>query len=183
MAGHPFPEALALVDFWREAGASKWFMKDSDFDAEFNRRYADLHFIAARRQLEPWLDDPYASLALILLLDQFPRNAFRDTGHMFATDGLARRYARMALNLGHVQALPADLALFLCVPFIHSEALEDQQYGVALYRAHSPANLRHAVEHCDIIARFGRFPHRNALLGRESTEEEIRFLDDGGFSG
>ena len=103
MAGHPFPEALALVDFWREAGASKWFMKDSDFDAEFDRRYADLHFIAARRQLEPWLDDPYASLALVLLLDQFPRNAFRDTGHMFATDGLARRYARRALNLGHVR--------------------------------------------------------------------------------
>ena len=183
MTGRHYPEALALVEFWREAGASKWFMKDTDFDAEFNRRYAALHFMAARRRLEPWLDDPHASLALILLLDQFPRNAFRDTGHMFATDGLARRYARLALDNGHVEHLPADLALFMCVPFIHSEQLADQQYGVELYRAHSPANLRHAVEHCEIIARFGRFPHRNTLLGRESTEEELRFLSEGGFSG
>src|SRR5690606_28689076 len=149
--------ALALVDFWREAGASKWFMKDSDFDAEFGRRFTDLHFAAARRQLESWLADPHASLALVLLLDQFPRNAFRDTGHMFATDGLARRYARMALDQGYVEHLPADLALFLCVPFIHSEQLGDQDDGVALYRQHSPANLRHAVEHRDIIVRFGRF--------------------------
>jgi uncharacterized protein (DUF924 family) len=183
MTGHPFPQALAVVDFWREAGASKWFMKDSDFDAEFSRRFTDLHFEAARRRLESWLADPNASLALILLLDQFPRNAFRDTGHMFATDGLARHYARIALERGHVQHLPADLALFLCVPFIHSEALADQDYGVALYREHSPANLRHAVEHRDIIVQFGRFPHRNVLLGRESTQEEIRFLDQGGFAG
>jgi uncharacterized protein (DUF924 family) len=183
MAGHPFPQALQIVEFWREAGASKWFTKDSNFDAEFSRRFTDLHFVAARQRLGSWLTDPAASLALVLLLDQFPRNAFRDTGHMFATDGLARRYARMALDRGHVEHLPSDLALFLCVPFIHSEDLADQDHGVALYRQHSPANLRHAVEHRDIIARFGRFPHRNALLGRESTEEEIRFLDGGGFAG
>lgn len=178
-----FPQAQALVDFWLQAGPGAWFTKNPDFDAQFKQQFIELHHAAARGELDEWLDDAVGSLALILLLDQFPRNAFRDTPAMFATDGLARQYARAAVNAGRPEQVDRSLALFFCVPFIHSEAIEDQRYGVELYQAFSPDSLDFAVEHCDIIARFGRFPHRNAILGRNSTAEELQFLADGGFSG
>src|SRR3546814_17794634 len=91
---------------------------------------------------------------------------------MFATDALARRYARKAIDAGHIEQVAPELSLFFCVPFIHSEAIDDQRYGVELYREFSPEALRFAVDHCDIIARFGRFPHRNPALGRQTPVED-----------
>jgi uncharacterized protein (DUF924 family) len=176
-------EAHAVVDFWRDAGPKAWFSKDPSFDRAFRSRFSDLHYAVARRERDHWLSDSYACLTLILLLDQFPRNAFRGTGHMYATDSLARCYARAAVNFKHVKHLEAALRPFVFLPFMHSENLEDQHYCVDLYRNYAPENLRHALEHCEIIERFGRFPHRNVQLGRASTPEEQRFLDDGGFAG
>lgn len=171
------------MEFWLAAGPQAWFAKNLDFDARFREQYLDLHFAAARRELDHWMQDAQSGLALILLLDQFPRNAFRGTPHMFATDGLARLYTRQAIDAGFATQVDELLALFMCVPFTHSEDLADQRYGVELYRRYSPANVGHAIEHCDIIQRFGRFPHRNDLLGRESTAPELQFLADGGFAG
>lgn len=178
-----FADAEAVVEFWHAAGPSAWFTRNPDFDAEFQGRFLSLHYCAARRECEDWLRQPRPALALILLLDQFPRNAFRDTAHMFATDGLARRYADIALAAGFAAQLPAELAPFLCLPFMHSENLEDQRRSVQWYRQHAQDNLSYADEHLDIIERFGRFPHRNPALGRESTAEELQFLADGGFAG
>lgn len=178
-----YSEADALVEFWNLAGPAAWFAKNPDFDAAFHKQFYEAHFAAARRELEHWLDDAVANLALVLLLDQFPRNAFRGTAHMYATDGLARHYARQAIKAGRLEQVDAALALFICVPFIHSEDMADQRYGLELYGQHSPSNIRFAQDHHDIIARFGRFPHRNPELGRSSTPEELRFLTEGGFAG
>ncbi|MGB3836525.1 DUF924 family protein [Castellaniella sp.] len=174
-------DAHAMVDFWRTAGPSKWFAKNTQFDADFRERFAQAHFAAAHQELAGWLQEPESSLALILLLDQYPRNAFRDTGHMFATDGLALCYARQALR--HLKDIEPDLRNFICLPFMHSENLLTQQESINLYRQHAPGSMRWAQEHHDIIARFGRFPHRNAALGRTTTQAEQAFLDAGGFSG
>lgn len=176
-------QAHAVVDFWTKAGSQVWFIKDNAFDADFRDRYMTLHWLAARRGLDSWIDDPVGALALVLLLDQFPRNAFRDTAHMFATDGLARLHARRAIADGHAKNVDPPLALFFCTPFVHSEVLADQRYGVELYRRYAPDNIDFALDHCAIIERFGHFPHRNPLMGRLTTEAERRFLEEGGFAG
>jgi uncharacterized protein (DUF924 family) len=181
---HPsVPEhtAKAMVDFWREAGPAKWFAKDAAFDAAFRSRFQDAHYAAARQELEAWLRQPESALALILLLDQYPRNAFRDTGHMFATDGLALSYARRSLDF--LDRIEPALRNFICLPFMHAEDLAAQQEALVLYPRHAPDSMHWAQVHHDIIARFGRFPHRNAALGRVTTPEEQEFLDAGGFSG
>lgn len=180
---HPVipPTARAMVDFWREAGPEKWFAKDTAFDSVFRSRFYDAHYAAARQELEDWLQQPESALALILLLDQYPRNAFRDTGHMFATDGLALSYARR--SLGFLERVEPDLRNFICLPFMHAESLAVQQEALALYQQYAPDSMYWAREHHDIIARFGRFPHRNAALGRVTSVEEQTFLDSGGFSG
>lgn len=173
--------AQAMLDFWRDAGPEKWFAKNAAFDAAFRSRFYDAHYAAARQELESWLQQPESALALILLLDQYPRNAFRGTGHMFATDGLALSYARRSLDfLGLIE--PA-LRNFICLPFMHAEDLAVQQEALTIYQQHAPDSLYWAQEHHDIIARFGRFPHRNAALGRTTSAAEQAFLDSGGFSG
>ncbi|KTT14489.1 DUF924 family protein [Pseudacidovorax intermedius] len=176
------PEAAALVDFWR-ASEPHWFRKSDAFDAEFFARGFQLHLSAARGELDAWLETPAGALALLLLLDQFPRNAFRGTANMYATDARARAVAREALARGHEMGVDAPLRLFFCLPFAHSEALDDQQRSVRLYERLAPEALRHGEEHRDIVQRFGRFPHRNAILLRESTPEELAFLAEGGFAG
>ena len=179
----PAQTAADVISFWREAGASKWFSKDEAFDVLFRERFYGLHFAAARRELDDWKRQPESCLALIILLDQYPRNSFRGTGHMFATDPLARYYATCCIESDFVAQLEEELRLFVCVPFIHSEDLADQEYGVLLYQEHAPQGLPFAIDHRDIIQRFGRFPHRNASLGRMTTEAEQAFLDAGGFAG
>ena len=178
-------EALVaeVLAFWREAGSARWFAKDHAFDRDFRRRFLDAHLSAARRERDGWLATPDGALALMVLLDQFPRNAFRGTARMYVTDAAARRHARAALAAGHMAAVEPALQLFFCLPFAHSENLADQDLSVEL-NTHLGATARaHALGHRDIIRRFGRFPHRNALLGRSTTAEERAFLDGGGFAG
>lgn len=172
-----------IVGFWREAGPDRWFEKNADFDATFHDRFRDAHFSAARREFEEWSETSTGSLALLLLLDQFPRNCFRNTGHMYATDSLARMYADRALACGHDQELEVALRVFFYLPFTHSEDLAYQERACILNEPLGGLSLHHAIGHRDIIARFGRFPHRNRILGRETTAEEQAFLDEGGFAG
>lgn len=176
-------EARAVVEFWQEAGPGLWFAKDADFDRRFREYFLPLHEKAARGELGSWLETPTGALALLLLLDQFPRNAFRGTPRMYATDALAREMAQRATDAGLHLDVPDELRLFFVLPFGHSEELADQERSVALSR-HLPDPVpQHAEGHRAIIRRFGRFPHRNPILGRTMTAEEQRFLDEGGFAG
>ena len=174
-----------VVAFWKEAGPDKWFAKDEAFDALFRRRFHDAHVAAARRELDHWAETAEGSLALLILLDQFPRNSFRGTGHAFATDPLARTFARRALDAGHDLQVSNDLRRFFYLPLQHSEDLADQDRQVELFqtRMEREPNDRWAEHHRDVIARFGRFPHRNPALGRETTAEEAEFLKADGFTG
>ncbi len=177
-------DAIAeVVDYWRSAGSGRWFAKDRAFDAAFHDRFLDLHFSAARGERTAWANRPDGALALLILLDQFPRNAFRGTAHMYATDLLAHGVADRALRAGHDQAVGEGLRLFFYLPFAHAEALADQDRSVALNRRLGGSFEARAREHRAIIRRFGRFPHRNAIFGRESTAQEQAFLDNGGFAG
>jgi uncharacterized protein (DUF924 family) len=176
-------EAEAVVDFWREAGPKEWFAKRPEFDRTFRERFIAEHEAAARGELKDWMAWPQAALALLILLDQFPRNAFRGTQRMYWTDALARDLADAAIEAGHDRHVSDDLQLFFYLPLGHSEDLADQQRCVALCRRLRPSDLAHAESHRDIIRRFRRFPHRNPILGRTMTAEEQRFLDEGGFAG
>ena len=154
-----------------------WFRKDDAFDAEFRRRFETAHHAAARRELDDWAQTPEGALALLILLDQFPRNSFRYTGHAFATDPLARMFAHRALDAGHDLQIEGDIRRFFYLPLQHSEDPADQDRQVELFQtrmARKPDD-RWAEHHQGIIARFGRFPHRNAVLGRPSTDEETAF--------
>jgi uncharacterized protein (DUF924 family) len=173
-----------VVGFWKEAGPGKWFAKDEAFDAAFRARFGDAHMSAARRELDHWAETPEGSLALLILLDQFPRNCFRGTGHAFATDPLARHFAVMALDEGQDRLVENDLRRFFYLPLQHAEDPVLQARQVTLFQAmERPADDRWAEHHNDIIARFGRFPHRNRALGRETTPDEQAFLDADGFRG
>jgi uncharacterized protein (DUF924 family) len=177
------PSPPDLVQFWRDAGPTRWFRPDADFDARFRQRFLAAHEAAAAGGLESWRASPDGALALLLLLDQFPRNAFRGTPRVYATDALARAIADGAVAAGFDRDVEAGLRQFFYLPFMHSEALEDLDRCVELNRALGGESLRWARHHRDVVARFGRFPHRNAVLGRASTPEEDRFLAEGGFSG
>ncbi|WP_274629601.1 DUF924 family protein [Arvimicrobium flavum] len=183
MHPQPDPRALECAQFWLDLGLEGWFKKSDAFDAEFRERFLDLHFSAARRELDGWSEHADGSFALMVLLDQFPRNSFRGSGHMYATDPLARYFARKAIAAGHDKDIDASARVFFYLPFSHSEDIEDQKSAVELNRGIDPEFLKHAVQHRDIVARFGRFPHRNAILGRETTPDEQAFLEAGGFAG
>lgn len=172
-----------IVRFWRDAGPKLWFAKDDTFDGRC-RGYEAEHHAAARRELSAWEKDAEGALALVLLLDQIPRNIFRGSAHAFATDALARAVAERALYNGFDAATETALRVFFYLPLEHAEDLEAQRRSVVLFEALADAEkLRFARIHHDIIARFGRFPHRNAALGRKSTAEELLFLAEGGFAG
>jgi uncharacterized protein (DUF924 family) len=173
-----------VVAFWKEAGPTMWFAKDDTFDAAFRERFEAAHFAAARRELDHWAETPEGSLALLILLDQFPRNCFRSTGHAFATDPLARHFATMALDAGQDRLVENDLRRFFYLPLQHSENRADQDRQLALFQTmERPDDDRWAEHHHKVIANFGRFPHRNRALGRETTPEEQLFLDADGFRG
>ena len=172
-----------IIAFWSEAGPSRWFTKDEAFDRRFRETFLDAHEAACRGDLDPWQRTPGGALALILLLDQFPRNVFRGTPRMYATDDLARGVADAAITAGHDRAAEPAMRLFFYLPFAHSESLADQDRSVALCRALRAEDLRHAEGHREIIRRFGRFPHRNPILGRGMTASEQEYLDQGGFAG
>jgi len=167
-------------DEWR---TDPWFKKDETFDDTIRARFGTAVQAAQDGVLDAWATTPEGTLALLILLDQYPRNAYRGSGHMYATDALARHFARRAIELGVHERVEAPLRLFWCLPFAHSEDLADQHLSVELSERLTPDSLSHAIEHRDIVLRFGRFPHRNPMLGRETTAEEAVFLQAGGFAG
>lgn len=175
--------AQEVVRFWSEAGPERWFRKDEAFDREFRDRFLATHEAAARGALDAWRADAQGALALLVLLDQFPRNAFRGTARVYATDALGRTVAARAVGAALHGQVPAPLRRFFHLPFSHSEWLPDQQHAVALAEGTDAETLRWARHHHDVVARFGRFPHRNALLGRRSGPAERAFLEEGGFAG
>lgn len=176
--------ALEITSFWRQAGPGKWFRKDPAFDADICVRFFEAHEQAARGEFADWVNAPESALALLLLLDQFPRNLYRNSAHAFATDPMALNTARISLRKGHDGHCGISMKQFFYMPFMHSENRADQELCVALFRAHGlNDNISFAADHRDIIARFGRFPHRNTVMGRKTTPEEQAFLDSGGFAG
>jgi uncharacterized protein (DUF924 family) len=174
------PKAGEVLGFWFEAHSKDWFVKNPAFDAEIRSRFLALHEAAAAGQLAHWADDPPACLALVIVLDQFPRNMFRGEVRAFATDALARAAARVILERGWNKAMTPPQQLFAYLPFEHSESLADQVLCCELMKDFDAEQLRYAIRHREIIERFGRFPHRNAILGRESTEAELEFLNEPG---
>jgi uncharacterized protein (DUF924 family) len=168
--------AQDVLDFWF-AHQADWFRKTDAFDAEV-RRFLPLVENAPRQ----WLDNPPECLARIIVLDQFPRNMFRGTARAFATDALALEAARIALKKKFDLQYSREEKIFAYLPLEHSEALSDQALACDLMKPLGEEQYRYAVAHRDIIARFGRFPHRNEILGRASTPEEIEFLRQPGSS-
>jgi uncharacterized protein (DUF924 family) len=176
--------AAEVVSFWQEAGPDRWFNKDAAFDQQIRERFLATYESAAAGKLSSWEESAQGALALLILLDQFPRNIFRGDARAFATDPLARAVAAGAIVRGFDSQVPKDLGGFFYLPFEHSEDLADQERCIALHKAIGDLeNLKWAEIHADIIRRFGRFPHRNAALGRITTPEEQAFLDGGGFAG
>jgi uncharacterized protein (DUF924 family) len=172
-----------ILAFWRDAGPKRWYTSDEAFDAEVRRRFLGLWQRAAAGELASWQGSDDGALALVIVLDQFPRNLFRDDIRTYASDAQAREVAQRAIDRGVDARIDPALREFLYLPFMHSEHLADQLRCIELSRAAGHAeSLKWAEHHADIIRRFGRFPHRNRLLGRATTPEEQAFLDEGGFS-
>jgi len=172
-----------VLSCWREAGPDRWFTRDEAFDLAIRERFLLTYEAAARGELSTWEATAEGALALVIVLDQFPRNMFRGDPRTYAADGLARACANRALKRGYDLDVPEELRGFLFLPFMHSEELNDQNRCVELYRAAKDANLPHAERHREIIRRFGRFPHRNTVLGRGTTPEEQAYLNADGFKG
>lgn len=176
-----------VVGFWREAGPKRWFRRDYVFDDELRRRFEATYLEASRGQLQ-WGGTAKGALALLLLLDQFPRNMYRGTAQAFATDPLARLTARDALAEDQDLQVDFELQPFFYLPLEHDETAASQAESCRRMQAYvdrggDESYLRYAALHSDLISRFGRFPHRNAALGRPSTPEELAYLRGGGFKG
>ena len=175
------PQVLA---FWFGSGADygipqkRWFEKDAAFDAEVRRLFLAAYETLARSG--DWLDTAGGCLARIIVLDQFPRNMFRGTPRAFATDSLALSAARQAIERGYDRDWLRVEKIFAYLPFEHSESLADQERACELMRPLGDEQYDYALRHKAIIERFGRFPHRNAILGRPSTDDEIAFLQGPG---
>jgi uncharacterized protein (DUF924 family) len=175
------PSSDDVLTFWF-ADPGRWWKKAPAFDAEVRERFLALHDAVERGACADWGESPRGALAYVIVLDQFSRNMFRDSARMFESDARALATARRALDRGFDQGLSRDERMFLYMPFMHSEDIGDQERCVGLFEASVPDTLRFAEQHRDIIRRFGRFPHRNALLGRSSTVEELEFLKQPGAS-
>ena len=166
-----------ILQFWfSPENTPKWFIKSDDFDNNIKDRFMSAYNdICDNKTTLP--STPKEYLASIILLDQFPRNMFRNTPKSFATDSKAINTAKEAIKKNAVSELKTDETAFLYMPFMHSEDIEEQKTSVKLYEElGNEENLKFAIAHKDIIEKFGRFPHRNNILGRQSTEEEIEFL-------
>lgn len=173
-----------VLAFWRAAGAERWFEKDDTFDRAIRDGYLATYEAAAAGKLNDWEKTPDGALALVIVLDQFPRNMFRGDARAFAADPLALAITERALTSGYDRKIEHELVPFLYMPLMHSENIADQRRCVDLFgRYGNQNNLKFAEIHRDIIERFGRFPHRNAALRRATTADEKAFLDSGGFGG
>ncbi len=163
-----------VLAFWFGLSREQWFKGDAELDAETRERFGELWEEQAQRLPEDFLGSPREALAAVILFDQFPRNMFRGHADSFATDHLARAIATAAVDRGYDEQMSEDERAFLYMPFEHSETLADQDRAVLLFTAlGDPEYLRFAQLHHDVIARFGRFPHRNAILGRTPRPEEV----------
>ncbi|UPK03526.1 DUF924 family protein [Bradyrhizobium sp. 170] len=172
-----------ILAFWRDAGPKRWYTRNDAFDAEVRQRFLGLWQKAAAGDLSSWEASDDGALALVIVLDQFPRNMFRGDIRTYASDAEAREVAHRAIERGVDTRIDGALREFLYLPFMHSEHLADQLRCIELSRAAGHTeSLKWAERHADIIRRFGRFPHRNHILGRATTPEEQVFLDEGGFS-
>ncbi len=182
-------EAEEVLSFWfgneGEPGYGEfreaWFRKDPAFDDKVRERFGSLYERAAAGELDDWREDPRSCLALVICLDQFPRNMFRGDGRTHAADGKALETARHAVERAHDRELAPLQRMFVYMPFMHSENLEDQRRSVELFarlaeKPGAPDVTSYAVGHKEIVERFGRFPHRNEILGRKTTPEEAEFL-------
>lgn len=169
-----------VIDFWfKESSPQQWFQKNPEYDALIKSRFIEVYEIARQGGLDDWKNDADGVLALCLLLDQFPRNMFRDTAQAFATDAQALLIVKYAINKGLDQVVSPDKRRFVYFPFEHSEHLPDQKKSLELFetlRADSPLSYEYAVRHYDVVEKYGRFPHRNAVLERENTPEEDEYL-------
>jgi uncharacterized protein (DUF924 family) len=173
-----------VIAFWRDAGPEKWFAKDEAFDQACRDRFLPTYRAAARGDLNEWELTPDGALALVLLLDQFPRNMFRGTRDVYKTDPVALMAADRAIEKGFDRQVDPEFRRFFYLPFMHSESLRHQERSVSLNEALGEEDsIKWARHHHDIVARFGRFPHRNTILGRASTPEEEAFLRESDFRG
>lgn len=179
-------EPQEILDYWFSAPVSKqWFSATEELDQAIGERFQHLWVQASEGQLDHWMTSAEGCLALVILLDQFPLNMFRGQPESFSTEAQARCVAGFAIKRGFDQALDGARLAFLYMPYMHSEDLQDQGTSVELYeRAGLQDNLAFARHHREIVRRFGRFPHRNAILGRPSTPEELEYLaSEGAFTG
>ena len=185
-----FGDKLDTVEAIIERSAV-WYVTDSSFDEQIRERFGELLSLAQQGQLSDWLKEPRSCLALVVVLDQFPRNLYRESPRSFVFDRMALQVAVNAIDRGFDLELAPIESTFLYLPFEHDEDIESQNRCVSLFQGlvnRSPSELRRqfesslsfAVRHRDVIERFGRFPHRNRLLARRSTEEELRYLESGG---
>lgn len=166
--------AQAVLDYWYGLPPEKWWKVDPEVDAEIRERFLDLWCAERERPVAHFLGSPSEALAAVILFDQFPRNMFRGHADSYATDHLALALAKAAFERGYDEALGKEERLFLAMPFEHSEDLEDQKRSLLLFvNLDDPELMRFAQLHHDVIERFGRFPHRNAILGRTPRPEEI----------
>ena len=179
------PLAQEITAFWIGAGPEAWYRRDDDFDAEIRARFCTAWQGAAAGAMDHWINAAPTALALMILLDQFPRNMFRADPRAFATDAKVLGLAKDALEMGHDLSITEPERQFFYLPFMHSEDLADQTRAIELIETRMPqtaqGNVIHARAHAEIIRRFGRFPYRNADLGRDMTAEEQAFLDAGGY--
>ncbi|MBC8158455.1 MAG: DUF924 domain-containing protein [Alphaproteobacteria bacterium] len=177
-------DANDVLEFWfAESKPEQWYKKDSDFDQVIRDRFGKTHAVAVSGALDHWAETADGYLALIIVLDQFSRNMCRDDPGAFAADPKALALTKMALEKGFVEKATKEQAQFLLMPLMHSESLADQEMSIPLFERHCGEKVAEfAIRHRNIIARFDRFPHRNAVLSRESTPEEIEFLKTEGSS-
>lgn len=167
-----------ILGFWfSDEVQPLWFNSTSEFDALLRERYEQTWGRARAGVYDHWAQEPLSALALVIILDQFPLNMFREDARQYSTEAHARRIAGQLIESGLDQQLSAGQKAFLYLPYMHSEKLQDQDFAVELYqKAGLQENLRYAQHHRDVVKRFGRFPHRNVALGRQSTAEEIEYL-------
>ncbi len=175
-----------ILDFWFEKSTpAQWFQVNEDFDTLIKQQFSSAYDLARQDILEGWIDSPEGCLAYVILLDQFPRNMFRGTAQAFETDRKAMEATKYAISKHFDRVFPAIKKRFLYLPLEHSENIDDQELCMSLFKqikAEDPLGFEYAQRHYDVIKEFGRFPHRNAVLGRETTKEEQDWLDEhGGF--
>lgn len=175
-----------IIEYWFSQRIRKhWFASTPELDREIHALFAEVWHAALKGQLDVWTETSEGCLALVIMLDQFPLNMFRGTAKSFSTESKAREVARLAIRQGFDKEIKTEHLSFLYMPFMHSENKTDQEYSVKLYKeANLENNVRFAEHHQAIVKEFGRFPHRNTILGRVSTKEEIKYLEsDRAFKG